>query len=162
MMNLLSFNKLSLSIPLSPLIKQLDHCFPVSLDKCFLQLPVSMRRNIWIFSRDVSEQRNQFCALVAYFFPQNLDYFACQASKIIPKIKKKKSSLCTFPLATLKSRLTEQTRSRYGFNLFFHNFLLNIAFKIEIWNSEWFEVNLFHKTMYLNGWKRKYTVDYKK
>lgn len=91
MMNLLSFNKLSLSIPLSPSIKQLDHCFPVSLDKCFLQLPVSMRRNIWIFSRDVSEQRNQFCALVAYFFPQNLDYFACQASKIIPTIKKKKN-----------------------------------------------------------------------
>lgn len=95
MMNLLSFNKLSLSIPLSPSIKQLDHCFPVSLDKCFLQLPVSMRRNICIFSRDVSEQRNQFCALVACFFPQNLDYFACQASKIIPKIKKKKN---LFPL----------------------------------------------------------------
>lgn len=65
----------------------------------------------------------------------------------------------------LKSQLifyfsTEQTRTLYGFNLFFHNFLLKNAFKF--WKSEQLELNLFYKTIDPNGWKRKCTVDCKK
>lgn len=89
-------------------------------------------------------------------------YFTCQSSKIMPKFKNTFfSPLPTFAHATLRSQLpfypsTEQMRTPYGFHLLFFNLPFNIAFKGEFWNSECFEVNMFHKTVHLKGLEKMY------